>query len=278
MRSYYSNVVVTFVLAVGVVQAEEPGPFWPAGIAGTVSLTFDGGLPSHIDDVAPILGQNGLRGTFFVNAAPTPQWLGQGGSWQEIAQLGHEVANYTSRPCSCNDDARDANSCLEQLSVQQMWETIQASQTVLEVLFPSAPAASRTFAYPCYETSVGSKQARESYGPLVASRFLAARGGGPRRVSNEPWSVDMALVEAWDVAGHSAEEIIDFVDEGTAKGHWVVLIFGEISDAPTATSAAVFSEVSGYLSERNGTIWTETFSRVATFIGLRRHQRKTSGR
>jgi hypothetical protein len=258
--------------------AQEPAAFWPTGIKGTVSLTFDGGKPSHLDFVVPILDRNGLQGTFFVNAAPTPQWLAQGAAWQEVAAMGHEIGNNSSAsPCSCAHESSNPNFCLERLSVQQVWETVEASQTVLDVLFPEMPAERRTFAYPCYETFTGKGQTRLSYVPLVASEFLAARGGS-HRISNEPWSVDLSYVQAWDVEGRTSEQIIEFIEEGVSKGRWVVLVFQGIGESPADLSETTFAEVVDFLDEHNGSVWTETFSRVSSFVGLRRHQRHSSGR
>lgn len=278
MRSQCFYFLVGLGLMMRSAEAQEPAAFWPRGIKGTVSLTFDGGKPSHLDFVVPILDRNGLQGTFFVNAAPTPQWLAQGAAWQEVAAMGHEIGNNSSAsPCSCAHESSNPNFCLERLSVQQVWETVEASQTVLDVLFPERPAERRTFAYPCYETFTGKGQTRLSYVPLVASEFLAARGGS-HRISNEPWSVDLSYVQAWDVEGRTSEQIIEFIEEGVSKGRWVVLVFQGIGESPADLSETTFAEVVDFLDEHNGSVWTETFSRVSSFVGLRRHQRHSSGR
>ena len=278
MRSQCFYLLVGLGLMMRSAGAQEPAAFWPTGIKGTVSLTFDGGKPSHLDFVVPVLDRNGLQGTFFVNAAPTPQWLAQGAAWQEVAAMGHEIGNNSSAsPCSCAHESSNPNFCLERLSVQQVWETVEASQTVLDVLFPEMPAERRTFAYPCYETFTGKGQTRLSYVPLVASEFLAARGGS-HRISNEPWSVDLSYVQAWDVEGRTSEQIIEFIEEGVSKGRWVVLVFQGIGESPADLSETTFAEVVDFLDEHNGSVWTETFSRVSSFVGLRRHQRHSSGR
>ena len=172
----------------------------------------------HAEFLVPLLDDRGLRATFFVHAAPTADWLSGGKVWQEVAAAGHEIGNQTSRnPCSCAHSDSDPAYCLERLSMQQVWESVEASESVLDALIPIGNGK-RSFAYPCYETWVGQGATRLSYVPLVATEFLAARGG-PQRITNEPWSVDLSNVRARDVAGRSAPQIIEFIEEGAQKGH-----------------------------------------------------------
>ena len=111
------------------------------------------------------------------------------------AAAGHEIGNQTNRnPCSCAHSDSDPAYCLERLSMQQVWESVEASESVLDALIPIGNGK-RSFAYPCYETWVGQGETRLSYVPLVATEFLAARGG-PQRITNEPWSVDLSNVRA----------------------------------------------------------------------------------
>ncbi len=64
---------------------------------GTVVLTFDDAVKSHIDFVAPLLKEHGFGATFFITQcwmADTQHFL----SWQDAARLhamGFEVANHT---------------------------------------------------------------------------------------------------------------------------------------------------------------------------------------
>src|SRR5690606_29330573 len=77
-----------------------------------------------------------------------------------------------------------------------------------------------TFAYPCGETRVG--EARESYVPLVAERFMAARSVEPRIA--RPESDELMLVPAHDGA-RPADELLALVERAVAEGGWLVLLF-----------------------------------------------------
>ena len=54
--------------------------------------------------------------------------------------------------------------------MQQVWESVEASESVLDALIPIGNGK-RSFAYPCYETWVGQGETRLSYVPLVATEF-----------------------------------------------------------------------------------------------------------
>ena len=49
-------------------------PFWPEGIQGAVSLTFDDALETHLDTAIPCLDDHGFHGTFYVNPGRRPTW------------------------------------------------------------------------------------------------------------------------------------------------------------------------------------------------------------
>src|SRR5438309_814860 len=72
----------------------QPRYGWPGGAKAAVSLTYDDGLNSQIDNAVPELDRHGFKATFFL----TEQNIQQGRrltDWQKLARDGHEVANHT---------------------------------------------------------------------------------------------------------------------------------------------------------------------------------------
>ena len=77
--------------------------FWPEDIKGAVSLTFDDGIVTQLDNAIPLLDTQDLKGTFYLNPGKGDRWKTLLPRWQEASQSGHEMGNHTcSHPCSCN--------------------------------------------------------------------------------------------------------------------------------------------------------------------------------
>jgi peptidoglycan/xylan/chitin deacetylase (PgdA/CDA1 family) len=102
-----------------VARAQEYGQaplvdYWPEGITGTVSLTFDDGLPSQLARAVLILNGHGLTGTFYVNAGLDIDWTVQEELWRPVGAAGHELGNHAFRhPCSCNHTWIARDLCLD---------------------------------------------------------------------------------------------------------------------------------------------------------------------
>ena len=192
----------------------------------------------------PALEAHGFVGTFYVNpgrqADDGPRdrsqlsdedykekWTRQIPGWQAAAARGHEVGNHTvDHPCSCNFDFGDSH--LEDMSIDDIAHTIDVATRRLDALIPEQAGARRSFCYPCYQTFVGAGVEKQSYIPVVAERFLAARGGGPGNAGesgNNAARVDLAEVWGADVAGWSGAQLIEAVRQAEESGRWLVLVF-----------------------------------------------------
>jgi peptidoglycan/xylan/chitin deacetylase (PgdA/CDA1 family) len=73
-------------------MAGHGSPELPEGATSAISLAFDGGLVEHVELVAPLLAESGIRGTFFVTV---PALLDHPTKWRVIAESGHELANHS---------------------------------------------------------------------------------------------------------------------------------------------------------------------------------------
>src|SRR6476646_9727332 len=78
----------------------QPWRDWPGGARAAVSLTYDDGLNSQLDNAIPELDRLGFKATFFL----TEQNVREGrrlADWERVAADGHEVANHTvTHPCA----------------------------------------------------------------------------------------------------------------------------------------------------------------------------------
>jgi peptidoglycan/xylan/chitin deacetylase (PgdA/CDA1 family) len=136
----------------------------------------------------PLLSKFGFKATFYVN--PTKDYKRTLKPWREVSEQGHEIGNHSlMHPCSCNFSfSRSTKNCLEKTTLDDIRaDILEAHRRIREVI----PRGSKTFAYPCYETSIGRSLTKKSYVPIVAETFLAARALGEKGYANSPLACDL---------------------------------------------------------------------------------------
>ena len=196
------------------------------------------------------------------------KWERQIPSWQSAASRGHEVGNHTvDHICSCNFDFGEVH--LEDLALEDIARTIDEAEQRLDVLIPTQ-TGKRSFCYPCYQTFVGIGAGKKSYVPVVAERFLAARGGGPGNAGeqgNNAARVDLSEVWGADVAGWSGDQLCAAVDEAVAAGRWLVLVFhGVGGEHGLNVEVPDFEQLVSHLARETESVWTDSFINVAEEI------------
>ncbi|MBC7185846.1 MAG: polysaccharide deacetylase family protein [Calditrichaeota bacterium] len=241
--------------------------FW-APYQGAVSLTFDDGTVDQLQKAVPILEQFALRGTFYLNPHGE-DWEARCAPWREVARRGHEIGNHTlSHPCSCN--VGPLPRALESMTLAEIEADITAAQARLQTIAPHQRYW--TFAYPCSCTFVGRGKNRQSYVPVVARHFLAGRIVGEYGFGNSPALVDLACVWGLSVERMSGFEMIGLVEELTARGQWVVLVFHEIDGERLTVGSYDFRMLLAYLRRRDQAVWTapvfEVAKRIAEFQAM----------
>lgn len=242
---------------------------WPGTARAAVSLTFDDGAPTHISQALPRLDTAGLRGTFYLNPGRRPDWASQVERWQLAASTGHELGNHTSRhPCSCNFHFDDG-FCLERLTLQDMAQTIDEAEAGLDEISPQQ-RGHRTFCYPCYQSDVGRGLTRQSYVPLVAERFRAARGWGER--ANDAAVVDLWYLGSWAVEGNTAEQLIAYAEAAVEQGRWAVFCFHGVGGDHLAVDADAFQGLLDHLREAGDRFWTAPLVDIADHVAAHRSE------
>ena len=248
--------------------------FWPEPYRAAVTLTFDDGLPSQLARAVPILEQAGLRGTFYLNPrAPDEEpdteagWRAALAPWQPVQARGHEMGNHTVvHPCSLNVDLpwqRGKNSI--DWTIAQIEADILEAQVRIDAAFPAQGA--NTFAYPCYESTVGRGKQRVSYTPFVAEHFTAARHKGELRgeLANDPLHCDLHHLSAWPVERQPGALMIGLVEQAAALGRWAVFAFHGIHEGHLAVAEGDFSELAAYLAARPD-VWTAPLVTIGAYV------------
>lgn len=241
---------------------------FPNGASGAVSLTYDDGVPAHLDSAAPDLESVGLRGTFFV---PTRRagscLLDRADDWRALAARGHELGNHTQfHPCGKGPAWVKPNFSLEAYSLARMESELTAANRDLDEA--TGVAAVRTFAYPCGQSYVGPDG--ESFRPMAARLFAACRGAGDRRLI-DPFDCDRSLLPAWTIrAATPLDDIFEQLDDAVERGRWAVLVFHGIADGASQArrdagdltiARSTHQAVVEYVQKlnRDGVIWCATF-------------------
>lgn len=225
---------------VGARASADPLPY-PGGARGAVSLTYDDGLTSQLDNAVPQLDARGLKATFFLTA---DNMQGQWDRWRAVAAAGHEMANHTiSHPCDLKAYDEASFTARE----------LKPMEDRLDQAF--GPRAFRGYAYPCDDTELGKgprDQREYRYGQLVSHTFDAARTtDGP---PNQPKNV---MAERFYLHGFEPTEHVDspdlarrYLDLAEHQGGWAILIFHEVKphwrstgDASAGVHAAILDDI-----------------------------------
>ena len=148
-----------------------------------------------------------------------------------------------------------------------MAATIDAAEADLNCLFPEA-GNQRSFCYPCYQSYVGAGTQRQSYVPLVTERFIVGRGGGER--PNNPALIDLAYTWSWALEGHSAEQMIAYIEQAVSQGHWAILCMHGVGAEHIAVSTEALATTIDFLNRERRRIWTDTVVRIGAYIHRQR--------
>ena len=239
-----------------------PAP-WPDGCAGAVSLTFDDGMRSQLETAMPMLDEHGLQATFYVNPRSTPRaddWLERLAPWREAARAGHEIGNHSlSHPCSrAFRDVRDGHG-LEDLTIEDIERDVLEAERRLRTAIPEQP--DRTFCYPCYQSHVGAGPRQQSYVPVIARHFVAARGKG--EVANHPLTCDLHYLWSWPVERMSGAALVGLAERAAGQGRWAILTFHGIHQGHLSVADVDLRELCGFLARASERVWVASVVTVA---------------
>jgi peptidoglycan/xylan/chitin deacetylase (PgdA/CDA1 family) len=220
----------------------QPDRAWPNGARAAVSLTYDDGLNSQLDNAVPELKRLGLKATFFLTGANAHWRLGD---WEALSRDGNEVANHTmTHPCAL---AGYSAGRFEDAEIARM-------ESYLDSHFGAD--RERTFAYPCGYLGIGKggRHARYARYRRVLERdgVVAARttAGGPNRP--EEAIADPLHLHGFEPTyeGDTVGPAIRYLNETVAQGGWAILVFHEVlpqwrsdGDASVATHDRILAHV-----------------------------------
>ena len=177
------------------------------------------------------------------------------------------MGNHTVvHPCSLNtDEPWQQGKNLIDWTLAQIEADILEAQRRLNAAFPAQ--AENTFAYPCYESSVGRGKQRVSYTPFIAEHFVAARLKGELQgpLANDPRRCDLHHLSSWPVERQPGALMIGLVEQAAALGRWAVFAFHGIHEGHLAVAEGDFSELAAYLAARPD-VWTAPLVTIGAYV------------
>ena len=230
-------------------MAGHQRPLLPGGATSAISLTFDGGLAEHVELVAPILREAGLRATFFVTV---PALLSRPQGWRDIVGAGHELGNHAHFEVSERGElARWSRSSVR----EDVLETSRGIGFVTEYL-PTSFALS----------GESTLCADGDYLPELVRIFSAIR-------SAEVGSNDLATTNPKDVRCIPWQRVRGSVVQMLPRpGEWTVPVFSEFFSLPYDAAEDDLRLLVQTLAIRPE-IWTAPFGEVAAQLPLIRESR-----
>ena len=233
---------------------------WPVGAKAAVSLTYDDGLNSQLDNVIPALGRFALKATFFlteVNIVPRIK------DWRLVGEAGHEIGDHT-----VHHICRLASVSPTDFDRQE----IEDMEAYLGANFDKGRVP--IFAYPCGVMELGKGGPLEGeirYVRLLRERFIAARAAvgepnDPRLVLKRRYALQATAPTYYR---DDPELAIDYVRSALKDGRWAILIFHNIFETRQGegdTSIEAHEAILRWLTAQP--IWCAPMGQVLARLGL----------
>jgi peptidoglycan/xylan/chitin deacetylase (PgdA/CDA1 family) len=206
----------------------------------------------------PQLDSAHLTATFFlignINSATIPKW-------RAVSKKGYELANHTIyHPCKATGDNPVASKN------HTVFTIIREIGTMNNLLNAIDGKTSRTYAYPCTETSVGGKSYVDSLKKSGLIKY-ARIGGDKDAVITGFKNLNPLLVPSNGLEGNSTgEELIAFVKKVEQSGGLGIFMFHGIGGDYITTPAVAHRQLLAYLVKNRKAIWVASFQQAMDYI------------
>jgi peptidoglycan/xylan/chitin deacetylase (PgdA/CDA1 family) len=242
-----------------------PSPaLWPGDRSAAVSLTFDDGMDTQLDNVGPILKKHSLNGTFFVITGNLNSWRKRPDDWARMAAEGNEIASHTvSHPCMLKAIQNHSQKYTPEMMHKEIRDSSESIISRLGI------RRGLTFAYPCGDMTFGGEndlarnQAR--YMDYVAQYYFAARGYNSwAPVVADDINPLTVPVLGWTF-GRNFPDLLNQLEPARQGHNWGVFVFHGVGGQWLSVTNQTLDELAGFLAQ-HPEIWTATFGDVVRYI------------
>lgn len=250
--------VALLLLLAGVAAHAQQKIVWPKHKKAVIVLTYDDALQSQLNIAVPQLDSAGFKATFFltgdINAQTIPQW-------RKLAKEGFELANHTLfHPCS---SAEDNPVSSDHYTPYTMIREIEVMNHLLNAV---DGLTSRTYAYPCTETSVGGKDYVDTLKKYKLVKYARIGGGDMEALITDFAHLDPLKVPSYGLEQDTpADKLIDFVKKVEEKGSMGIFMFHGVGGDYITTSADAHRALLAYLKQ-DKEIWVTTFQQAMDYV------------
>ena len=240
---------------------------WPADRRAAISLTFDDGIDSHLDNAGPILKKHHLNGTFFVNPGRDP-WKKRKMEWKQLAQEGNELGNHTvNHPCLLAQITPHSQDYTPEMMDAEIRDAAQDITALVN------SQRGLTFAYPCGNMSFG-KPAEELNNAALYMRYVSQHAFGARSDGaggpEDPDQLNVLNIGTLgDTEGKGFVSLLEMAEPAIHGKNWGIYCFHGVGGDWLAITSEALDELAGYF-ERHPEIWTAPFGDVLRYTQERR--------
>lgn len=234
---------------------------WPGDARAAVSLTYDDGMDSSLDQAIPDLERAGFRGTFYLPVGGY-QVVRRIPHWKTAFLDGHEIGNHTVRhPCRQPGHQYNLENYTPlDIRKEVLWAARWLNHNVGVDNY-------RTFAYPCGHSAIGDPPDEGSFATAVQSCHFAARlaaGGVNDRaeVAQNPLRIKASAIGY--PHGREVKPFIEYCEQAVRSKGWAVVVFHGIGDNWIPTDRAVHQKLIEHLQDRR--FWVAPVRDVARYI------------
>ncbi len=225
-RRDFATGLATLVLAAPCAWAAEAE-------GGAVSLTYDDGLPSHLDVAAPALERRGLRGTFYVTWDNIVDRLGD---WEKLPARGHELGAHTMyHPCNIGTLGTEPFADREFRPLEAWLDKV------------AGPDRPRDFAYPCDVTDLGPgtpNAERARYEAMLQRLGIASARNSEGPPNPASWARRHPFRLQALAVGYDAQplDVFNYLQLARHERRWAILVFHQVGQGPERDGAVTAAQ------------------------------------
>ena len=236
---------------------------WPQDRSAAISLTFDDGMKSQLDNAWPVLKKHHIHGTFFVSMR-VDGFETRKQEWKRLAEEGNELGNHTvTHPCLLPKIQPHSQSYTPEMMESEIRD---AAQEIMQLLDWHRGL---TFAYPCGNLSFGlpQDQVRNEalYMRFVSEHSFAARSAEGAGAQDPDGLSLLTVTELGATAGKDFTGLLALAQPALREHQWGVYCFHGIGGEWLSVDSAALDQLAAYL-EQHQEIWTATFGDVVRYI------------
>jgi len=230
---------------------------WPKHKKAVIVLTYDDALESQLNKAVPQLEAAHFPATFFLTGDINSQTIPR---WRALSKKGFELGNHTIfHPCLSSDDNPTPSDNYTPYGI------IKEIDVMNHFLYAVDGKTSRTYAYPCTETTVGGKDYVDTLRKYALVKY-ARIGGDTDAIVTDFKHLDLLQVPSYGLEdGTSAEKLIAYVKQVVKRGGMGVIMFHGIGGDYITTSTQAHQALINYLKRNRQYIWVATFQQAMDY-------------